>query len=128
MNPEDGRRELVVYPDPGLSTKCRLIDEVDDEVRGVVAEMFEIMYENRGVGLAGPQAGVDWRVVIINMAADPGSGEELVMLNPVIREVDGEEIAEEGCLRNFFRIHPPPECSPLIIILLKHCHLGMKNM
>ncbi len=92
--------ELVLYPDPILRQVAKPVTRVDDAVRTRVAEMFEIMYANRGVGLAAPQVGWSERLFIINVTGEPDPEFERVFINPeltVSRDV-AEESDEEGCL------------------------------
>ena len=92
--------ELVLYPDPILRQVARPITRVDDEVRTRVAEMFEIMYANSGVGLAAPQVGWSERLFVVNLTGEPDPEFERVFINPELTvPQDGvEESDEEGCL------------------------------
>lgn len=90
---------ILHYPDPVLLTEAEEIEEVDDGVRALAAEMLKTMYESRGVGLAAPQVGVSKRLIVINVAAAPDQGEEICLANPVIEKTTRESVeAEEGCL------------------------------
>jgi peptide deformylase len=72
---------------------------VDAELRGLVRQMFDLMYEAKGIGLAANQVDLPLRLFIVNLEAKPGAGEELVFINPVISlPRGGSEEAEEGCL------------------------------
>ncbi|MFM2218904.1 MAG: Peptide deformylase 1 [Planctomycetota bacterium] len=64
----------------------------------MIGQMFDIMYENRGVGLAANQVNLPLRLFIANPTGEKGNGEELVFLNPVIRRSTGSAESEEGCL------------------------------
>jgi peptide deformylase len=66
---------------------------VDDEVRRLIADLFETMYAARGVGLAANQVGVARRVAVVD-----AEGQKLVLVNPRIVEASGRETGEEGCL------------------------------
>lgn len=91
--------ELVYYPDPRLRQAARPVGKVDAALRGALPGMFEIMYVARGIGLAGPQVGLDRRIVVANLMGDPRkAGEEQVFINPEILEKSGEVREEEGCL------------------------------
>jgi peptide deformylase len=90
--------ELVLYPDPVLRRRATPIARVDDEVRDRVRRMFEIMYEERGVGLAAPQVGWGERLFIVNTLGDPEEGAERVYINPEVDLPQGEDVDEEGCL------------------------------
>jgi len=87
---------LHVYPDPFLRKTVKPVDKFDDELRAEVREMLEIMHREKGVGLAANQAGLDKRVVVINMTGDPK--DDLVLLNPEITARKGKQYEEEACL------------------------------
>ena len=77
--------KVIKYPHPVLRHESRPIRRVDKELRQIVREMFELMYENNGVGLAANQVALPYRLVVINTepdARDPKN--ELVLINPVI--------------------------------------------
>ena len=91
--------ELVYYPDPRLRDVAEAVDTVDDPLRALITQMFEIMYRARGIGLAGPQVGLGRRIVVANLAADSKRKEdEQVFINPTIIESSGDVREEEGCL------------------------------
>ncbi len=90
------KEKLVLYPDPILRRRAKLVREIDDEVRRRAEEMMEIMYAAAGVGLAAPQAGWGARVVVLNTTGDPE--DEGVFINPRIVDSQGEIVDEEGCL------------------------------
>lgn len=89
---------IIQYPHPTLRHKSKPLRRVDDELRGIVRQMFKLMYEARGVGLAANQVDLPLRLFIVNLKADPNEGEELVFINPVISNAKGLDEAEEGCL------------------------------
>ena len=91
--------ELVYYPDPRLREVSKKIAEIDEALRAAVPEMFDIMYRARGIGLAGPQAGLGRRIIVANLECDPKEKDaEQVFINPEIVERQGERREEEGCL------------------------------
>jgi peptide deformylase len=82
-----------MYPDPVLRERARDVVTVDDDVRKLVHDMADTMYDAPGLGLAAPQLGVQRRVIVYDL------GEGLhALINPEILERDGEETEEEGCL------------------------------
>ncbi|HEY3227247.1 MAG TPA: peptide deformylase [Planctomycetota bacterium] len=90
---------LMYYPDPILRKPSGPVKEVTRELRDAIPEMFELMYLHRGVGLAGPQAGIPQRVVVANILGDPKrKDEEKVFVNPEILDRGGVMNEEEGCL------------------------------
>jgi peptide deformylase len=84
------------YPDPALRVPARAIPDVDDEVRGLVGRMADVMRRSHGVGLAAPQIGVLQRVFVYRSGADAPVH---VMINPELGETSEEtEVDTEGCL------------------------------
>lgn len=91
--------EILPYPHPALRWKSKPIQEIDDKLRRVVAEMFELMYAANGIGLAANQVGLPYRLFILNLSADPElKDEEIVFVNPEILKRKGSTEGEEGCL------------------------------
>jgi len=87
---------IVKYPAAALRVKAKPIAAVTGEVREVAARMIELMQAEKGVGLAAPQVGLDWRLFVTNAPEDNGTR---VYVNPELKHVPGErERAEEGCL------------------------------
>ena len=89
---------LVEYPHPALFRKSKPLLCIDGGIRDAVEQMFNIMYESHGVGLAANQVALPYRMFVINTTGDPNSGEELVFLNPTLSRPRGTAIQEEGCL------------------------------
>ncbi len=97
--PDDiGTLKLVEYPHPALFRKSKPLLKIDEGIRDAIEQMFDIMYESQGVGLAANQVALPYRMFVINVTADPNAGEELVFLNPTLSRPRGTAIQEEGCL------------------------------
>lgn len=91
--------EIVFYPHPALRWKSQPIRQINDEVRKVVREMFTLMYEHKGIGLAANQVALPWQLFVLNLTGDPAEkDEEHVFINPEIVKRKGSEEGEEGCL------------------------------
>ncbi len=88
--------KLVKYPDPLLKEKTVEIVNFGEELRQTAEDMLELMYRCRGIGLAGPQAGLSRRIVVLNPSGK--QEDELVLINPRLIETSGEVSFEEGCL------------------------------
>jgi peptide deformylase len=88
--------DIVIWPDPVLTSGTEAITAVDDDLRQVVGEMRRVLFEERGVGLAAPLVGIPLRLMLVCPSGDPG--DEVVVLNPEILEAEGNELGEEGCL------------------------------
>ena len=91
--------EIVHFPHPALRWKSKPITRIDAKLRSTVAEMFELMYASRGIGLAANQVALPLRVFVINPTGDADEkDQEFVFINPEITSRKGMEEAEEGCL------------------------------
>jgi len=89
-------RTIRYFGDPVLRERCREIDEIDDELQGLIDDLMETMYEADGIGLAAPQIGVTRRVFVYDVRepdVEPG-----VLVNPRIVEAEGAVRESEGCL------------------------------
>jgi peptide deformylase len=91
--------QIVKYPHPTLRHESKPLRKVDAELKRMVARMLELMYENNGIGLAGNQVDLPYRLFVLNLTGDPNEkAEEHVFLNPVITKRVGNAEGEEGCL------------------------------
>lgn len=91
---------ILKYPDPLLRAPNATIECFDDTLKRLTDEMFEIMYEDDGVGLAAPQVGVNVRLMVFNETGDREQKDaEVVLVNPRIVNTSGPKtVFEEGCL------------------------------
>jgi peptide deformylase len=90
--------EVVLYPHPALRHSAEPLRRVDQNIKSIVAEMFDLMYAHAGVGLAANQVGLPIQLFVANPSGKRGEGEEFVFINPVISQPKGRSEAEEGCL------------------------------
>jgi len=91
--------QIIHYPHPTLRHVSRPLKRVDGELRRLIAEMFDLMYAHQGVGLAGNQVDLPYRVFVANEQGDPAIKEaEAVFINPVLSQGKGQAEGEEGCL------------------------------
>jgi peptide deformylase len=91
--------EIVPYPHPALRWKSLPVKEIDANLRQTVAEMFDLMYAAKGIGLAANQVALPYRLFVLNLTGDADAkDEELVFLNPEILKRKGTIEGEEGCL------------------------------
>lgn len=88
--------EIIKYPRKVLRKECSPVRQVDDDFYRRAVEMLEVMYEEDGLGLAGPQ--VDWAEQIVTLDVDGAHEDPRIYLNPRIVESDGVIEMEEGCL------------------------------
>lgn len=108
--------EIVYYPHPALKYKSVPVTAINEDLRKTVREMFELMYEAKGIGLAANQVGLPYRLFILNLTADPNEKEEeIVFINPEILKRSGSEEGEEGCL-SFPELYGPVKRSAKIVV------------
>ena len=90
------RLEILHFPDPRLRRRAEAVSVVDDDIRRLIDDMLETMYEAPGIGLSAPQVNIAKRVITIDVSQDRNA--PLCLVNPEIRAVSGETETEEGCL------------------------------
>src|SRR5262245_2166062 len=99
MNVVQSSLKIVQYPHPSLRHRAVPLKAIDQQVHYHAAAMLALMYEHRGLGLAGPQVGLPYQILVMNYAGDPQQPDkEGVFINPVILERKGSVEGEEGCL------------------------------
>ena len=87
---------ITHFPAPVLAKPANPIEKITDDVRRLADRMIDIMLENKGVGLAGPQAGVDLQIFVVSV--DGTKENAKVYINPQISLSGSLEENEEGCL------------------------------
>jgi peptide deformylase len=91
-------RKILTWPDMELKKKSAPVVVINDNIRELVKDMTETMYDAPGVGLAAPQVGVHQRVIVIDISGKEEPPDLIVAINPVIVHAEGESYEEEGCL------------------------------
>jgi peptide deformylase len=93
-------RDILLFPEHSdtLTTECDSVEKVDDEIRQLVDDLAETMYDAEGIGLAAPQVGVTKRVTVIDLSGPDHRDDLHVLINPEIVEAEGSSVREEGCL------------------------------
>jgi peptide deformylase len=106
---------VTYYGDSQLQEPSVPVADIDEHIRELARDMLATMYKNNGIGLAGPQAGSNIRIVVIDIPGDNNNDETsramspgeqlllprmpLVLINPEVMPVTVEtSVAEEGCL------------------------------
>lgn len=108
---------ITQYGNPVLRAKCSPVEQVDETLKALVADMLETMYEANGIGLAAPQVGKNIQLVVIDIPADEEENEEepematingevrpirdimpLVFINPTLEPYGKQYLFTEGCL------------------------------
>ena len=89
--------DILRYPDPRLHTVAKPVAAVDARIRQLAAQMFDTMYEAKGIGLAATQVNVHERLIVIDVSEE--RDQPLVLINPEITWASEEtRLGEEGCL------------------------------
>ncbi len=91
-------RPVRIYGDPVLREKSQPVTSFDDELRRLVADLYETMRAYDGAGLAAPQVGVPLRLFVVDVPVEDGTRTRMAIANPVLSERSGDDTAEEGCL------------------------------
>ncbi|HSK73648.1 MAG TPA: peptide deformylase [Pyrinomonadaceae bacterium] len=90
--------KIVNYPAPVLLEVGKPVAEFDDNLKRLVEDMFETMYQAGGVGLAAPQVAVSQRIFVMDCSGGEDKSRKFAMINPEIVAREGEQYGEEGCL------------------------------
>ncbi len=91
-------QEIVIYGDEVLREMCTPVEEITPELKEFIGEMFKTLRRVKGVGLSAPQVGVTKRFFILDLSSSSFELDDLVMINPEIISMEGEQCGEEGCL------------------------------
>ena len=89
-------RKIIYLPDPRLRKVSVPVETFDDKLLALIDDMFETMYDARGVGLAAPQIGINIRLSVVDASGD--KTQRLVLANPEIIASEGLIEYQEGCL------------------------------
>ena len=92
------KREIVLFGAQILHQACPAVEEIDDEIRTLVGDLFDSMRHASGVGLAAPQIGVLKRVCVVDVSTQEPEYLPVALINPKLVSCEGEQIGEEGCL------------------------------
>ena len=89
---------IVKFGNPVLEKPAEPVTVFDDELKKLVADMFESMYAAHGVGLAAPQVGISKRLAVVDITFKEDPEAKLVLVNPEIIHTEGRHTQNEGCL------------------------------
>ena len=89
-------RKIIYLPDPRLRLITEPVTTFDEQLQTLIDDMFDTMYDARGVGLAAPQIGINLRLSVIDVIGDKKN--QLVLINPEIIASEGRAEYQEGCL------------------------------
>tara|TARA_B100000965_G_scaffold398768_1_gene417432 strand:- start:53 stop:574 length:522 start_codon:yes stop_codon:yes gene_type:complete len=107
-------KKIIIEPDSILRKKSEPLEKVNDEVRKLMNDMLDTMYNAPGIGLAAIQIGILKRIVVIDISKDKEKKEPLFLVNPeIISKSSKTSTYEEGCLSlpgQFAEVERPAEC------------------
>ncbi len=89
-------REVLRFPDERLRTVAQPVTDFGPELQQLIDDMFETMYEERGIGLAATQINQHLQLIVMDLSEE--KNEPRVFINPKVLEQSGHFINEEGCL------------------------------
>jgi len=99
--------EILKYPHPLLKKRSQEIEKIDENVRQLIQDMTETMYDANGVGLAACQVGVGKRIIVLDVSPMDPEQDLFALINPEIVAEEEEIDHEEGCLS-------VPDCQEII--------------
>jgi peptide deformylase len=101
---------IVKYGDPVLQKEGEEVAGIDGKLAEFIGNMFETMYEAKGVGLAAPQVALSKKLFVMDVSAGKDAKDRVVCINPRVVETKGKVVSEEGCLSfpgYYFEIERP---------------------
>ncbi len=90
--------KIFKYGEAVLQRPSESVTNINGELQKLVSNMIETMYAAPGLGLAAPQVGIGKRLAVIDTSVGEEKSKLIVIINPEIRQVEGEQVGEEGCL------------------------------
>ena len=87
-------RRIRFIGDDILKKKCKPVTKMTPATKELIEDLFDTMYEAKGVGLAAPQVGILRRICVVDVMDD----DPIVLINPEVLETSGEQTGDEGCL------------------------------
>ena len=109
------KKKIIIEPDPILRKKSQPLEKVDDQLKNLMDDMLETMYDAPGIGLAAVQIGVLKRIVVIDVSKENEKKNPYFFINPIIKSISKKtSVYEEGCLSlpgHFAEVERPAECE-----------------
>tara|TARA_Y100001936_G_scaffold239485_1_gene272664 strand:+ start:475 stop:999 length:525 start_codon:yes stop_codon:yes gene_type:complete len=108
-------KNIITVPNEILKKTSEPIEKVSDNEKKLINDLFETMYNSKGIGLAAVQVGILKRILVIDISSKNEKKNPLSFINPIIKKVSDEtSIYEEGCLSipdTFIEIQRPKICE-----------------
>ena len=107
--------DIITVPDETLKKISEPVEKVGVNEKKLIKDLFETMYQSKGIGLAAVQVGILKRILVIDVSNKDEKKIPLGLINPIIKSLSNEtSIYEEGCLSipdTFIEIERPKECE-----------------
>jgi peptide deformylase len=91
-------RPILKFGEAPLHEPAAEVGELTGDVQTLIDDMIDTMYAAPGIGLAAPQVGVPLRIFTVDLSVGRTAEDLMIFVNPVIVELDGVQLEEEGCL------------------------------
>ena len=107
-------KNIITVPDPLLKSISKPVDKINDEIKILINDMFETMYNAPGVGLAAVQIGIPLRVVVVDISKEDEKKPHFFINPNIVWRSDKTSTYEEGCLsipNQFAEIERPESCK-----------------
>ena len=108
-------KSIISVPDETLKKISDPVEKIGINEKKLINDLFETMYESKGIGLAAVQVGILKRILVIDVSNKDEKREPLSFINPTIKKVSDEtSVYEEGCLSipdTFIEIERPKICE-----------------
>ena len=108
-------KDIITVPDETLKKISKPIEKIGINEKKLINDLFETMYNSKGIGLAAVQVGILKRILVIDVSSKDQKKNPMSFINPIIRKVSDEtSVYEEGCLSipdTFIEIERPKICE-----------------
>ena len=108
-------KHIITVPDETLKKISEPVEKVGSNEKKLIKDLFETMYQSKGIGLAAVQVGILKRILVIDVSSKNEKREPLSFINPSIKKISDEtSVYEEGCLSipdTFIEIERPKICE-----------------
>ena len=107
-------KNIITVPDPLLKSISKPVDKINDEIKILINDMFETMYNAPGIGLAAVQIGIPLRVVVVDISKEDEKKPHFFINPNIVWRSDKTSTYEEGCLsipNQFAEIERPESCK-----------------
>ncbi|WP_028583622.1 peptide deformylase [Desulfogranum mediterraneum] len=91
-------RQIITYPHPVLREEAKKVTTFDQELKTLVQDMADTMFDAPGVGLAANQIGIARQIIVVDRSEQPDDKNYVAYINPILSDGEGSVVDDEGCL------------------------------